>query len=273
MNQIVRKMLGSCILQIKYIISQIQVALKGKKKKSEKIIASYKNKYKGQRCFVIGNGPSLNKEDLEMLKDEVTFASNRIYKMFDETDWRPTFFTMFDEGVAKREGVVEGINTFECEMHFVRSQGYTIYKKIKEPICYLYSWWSRKYLRKPEFSDDLSKGIYTIATVTYAMIEIAAYMGFEKIYLLGVDHKYHKTVNQDGSVCKDANVKSYFGNQKEEEKSVVAATWEMEIAYQYAENYSRTHGFRIYNATRGGYLEVFERVNLDEVLEKSEEEI
>ncbi len=40
----------------------------------------------------------------------------------------------------------------------------------------------------------------------------------------------------------------------------------MEVAYEYAEKYSREHGFRIYNATRGGYLEVFERVNLNDVL-------
>ena len=32
----------------------------------------------GKRCFIIGNGPSLRVEDLEKIKDEYTFAANRM---------------------------------------------------------------------------------------------------------------------------------------------------------------------------------------------------
>ena len=39
---------------------------------------------KGKRCFIIGNGPSLNIGDLEKLNNEITFASNRIYKLLNE---------------------------------------------------------------------------------------------------------------------------------------------------------------------------------------------
>ena len=42
-------------------------------------IKVFKNKHDGQRCFIIGNGPSLTAEDLNLLKNEVTFAANRIY--------------------------------------------------------------------------------------------------------------------------------------------------------------------------------------------------
>ncbi|HJD45240.1 MAG TPA: hypothetical protein H9909_00215, partial [Candidatus Mediterraneibacter norfolkensis] len=55
-----------------------------------------KNKHKGERCFVIGNGPSLTAEDLELLKGEITFAANRIYMLFDRTDWRPTYYFCAD---------------------------------------------------------------------------------------------------------------------------------------------------------------------------------
>ena len=37
----------------------------------------------------------------------------------------------------------------------------------------------------------------------------------------------------------------------------------MKVAFEFAEEYSKEHGFRIYNATRGGALEAFERVDFD----------
>ena len=55
-------------------------------------IKSYKNIHKGQRCFIIGTGPSLTADDLNKLKNEVTFGSNRIFEIFSQTDWRPTYY-------------------------------------------------------------------------------------------------------------------------------------------------------------------------------------
>ena len=255
---------------IKSRISCLQVALNGKKKSSEEYLKTVKNKYKGQRCFVIGNGPSLTPEDLDKLNDEITFASNRIYKIFDKTDWRPTYFGMVDEGVAELDGVIEGINSFECEKKFVLQEGYYIFKKIKGEPCFLHGWYERKYLDNPEFSEDLIQGVYSIATITYMMIQIARYMGFQEIYLLGLDNRYAYSRMRDGSVVRNEGVVNYFGENgiALPDPREAVGSWEMDIAYEYAEKYSKEHGFRIYNATRGGFLEKFERVNLDEVLSK-----
>lgn len=257
--------------RIMYVLSLLYLVLSGKQKKYNNYLKSIKDKYKGQRCFVIGNGPSLTKEDLDKLSCEITFASNRIYKIFSETDWRPTYYMMFDEGVAASDGVIDGVNSFECEMKFFRQQGYYVCRKVKSPSCFIHSWWSRKSLDNPQFSEDLSKGIYAIATVTYTMIELARHMGFSEIYLIGVDHKYANERKKDGTIVKNEGVKTYFGNHGKKASQSIAASWEMEIAYNYAEKYSRENGFRIYNATRGGYLEAFERVDLDEVLDVMED--
>ena len=246
-----------------YGLSSIFLYLTGGQRKSTQILKSYHNRYLGKRCFIIGNGPSLKKEDLEKLANDISFASNRIYKMYDEIDWHPTFYCMFDESVAKSEGVIEGANSTICEMKFFRSQGYYIYRHINEPKCYVHSWYSRKYLDNPMFSEDLSKGVYSIATVTYMMIQLAVYMGFKEIYLIGVVHNYANTQLKDGTVIHNTGVKSYFGDHGKAEKNACGATWEMDVAYEYAEKYSRGHNFRIYNATRGGKLEVFERIDFD----------
>ena len=257
------------IIAFKYMLGTLIVNISGKKKKSEDILKSLHNKYKGQRCFILGNGPSLTPEDLDMLKNEVTFASNKIYNIFPKTSWRPTYFAMFDETVATGDGVAKGVSGIDC-LKFFRKQGYLSYKKINGDVCYVNSFYDRKYLDCPEFSEDLIKGLYTIATVTYAQIQIARWMGFDEIYLLGMDNKYKFSELRDGTIVRNEGVCDYFGEEAKKEPlpSTAIATWEMDVAYEYADKYSREHSFRIYNATRGGFLEKFERVNLDEVLKK-----
>lgn len=252
--------------KIKFVISRGIVYISGRAKSSKMILENYRNKYKGQRCFIICNGPSLTASDLDMLKDEITFASNRIYNIFSKTEWRPTFWAIFDVGVIKLDGAVDGINSIPAEMKFTRDKGYLDFKGIKGRICYLHSWDNRSYLNNPKFSDDLTKGIYGIATVTYNLIQIARFMGFDKIYIIGADHHYKNMETRRGNIIVDPSAKSYFGNIKDTSGQAPAGVWEMEVAYEYAEKYSREHGFRIYNATRGGHLDVFERVNLNDVL-------
>lgn len=263
----IRRILGN----VRYLMNSVYVGLSKKGKISLEILNSVHNKYLGERCFIIGNGPSLTSTDLDMLKNEITFGSNRIYKMFDKTNWRPNFFVMFDESVAKVDGVIEGVNSFSCDMKFVRREGYSSYKNIKSPICYIHSKYSRKYLDTPHFSDDLTKCIYTIATVTYSMIQLAVYMGFKEIYLLGMDNRYAYSITREGKIIRNEGVLSYFSEigEKEPVPSSASATWEMDVAYEYAESYSRKHDFRIYNATRGGFLETFERVDFDTLFKKN----
>jgi len=40
----------------------------------------FDNKHKGERCFILGNAPNLIDEDLNLLKDETIFITNRGYK-------------------------------------------------------------------------------------------------------------------------------------------------------------------------------------------------
>lgn len=253
-------------LKLIYFMSAVVARLKGEMIESRKILKEYKNKFQGKRCFIIGNGPSLTAKDLEKLKGEITFAANRIYKIFDETNWRPTFWAVFDEAVGTSEGFLENINRYPCEMKFFRQEGYYANKNFNGPKCLIHSWWDRKYLNEPQFSCNLEKGVFTIATVTYTMIQIARYMGFTEIYLLGLDHKYQKTMTKEGEVVVDSSVKSYFGENSNMETNVCSATWELDVVYEYAEKYSKENNFRIYNVTRGGALEIFERKNFDEVI-------
>ena len=100
-------------------------------------------------------------------------------------------------------------------------------------------------------------------------MQLAAYMGFSEIYLLGVDHNYSIEIDSDGNIIKnDESVKNYFDEAKVSINDInLPKVVEMTRAYLSAERYSRDHGFRIFNATRGGKLEMFERVNFDVIVE------
>ena len=94
-------------------------------------------------------------------------------------------------------------------------------------------------------------------------------MGFKEIYLIGVDHSFARYINEKGEIVEDKNLKDYFCEEynKDKEKLDIPTTVVSTLAYQKAEEYSRQHGFRIYNATRGGKLEVFERVDFDKLFD------
>ena len=56
-----------------------------------------KNKYDGKRAFLIGNGPSLNRTPLHLLKNEYTFCVNRFNLMFDRIGWLPEMYAISDD--------------------------------------------------------------------------------------------------------------------------------------------------------------------------------
>lgn len=222
----------------------------------------YKNIHKGKRIFVIGNGPSLRIEDLNILHQnrEICMASNTAYRAYDLTQWRADYYCITDgEAVNfwKAEGTkIEGTVFVGDVYHYHRCD-------YEDGLNYFHHKEERFYPNYARFSDDFTKGFYTGATVTYTMIQLAAYMGAEEIYLLGVDLGW-----KEGTKASDTHfIKNYV---TEKDLALIPKynqgrfqTAHMEKVYEGAELYSRKHGFRIYNATRGGFLEVFERVDFD----------
>ncbi len=218
-------------------------------------IAEYKNKYEGQRCFVIGNGPSLTLEDLEKLSDEITFASHLIFQSFDKTKWRPTFYCVEDTELL--ENNIQNIINISSEYEQGFFTGNTFYNL---PKAFLNnkknSFWfvdNFRWDKEPDFSLNANSYIAEGFTVTYAIIQLAVYMGFKEIYLLGVDHHYTAD-NSYSSMISDGKIY----NTPKLDKST--------LSYKKAEEVCDSVGVKIKNATRGGHLEVYERVDLDEVL-------
>ena len=225
-------------------------------------IKPFKNAHKGEPCVVVGNGPSLKAEDLTKLSELgiATFACNRIHLIFPQTKWRPTYYfisdaKIIDQYAGEIEGVESGHRFFPKRFREVIHDG-VFYNEI-------YFDWNHE----GKFSLNAAKGIFPAGSVTIEMIQFAYYMGFMEIYLIGVDFNYNITKKIDDKTYSYQGEDNYFikGYLKPDEVADMPNIQANLLGFQAAKDAIEGQGRVIGNATRGGKLEVFERVNLDEL--------
>jgi hypothetical protein len=217
-------------------------------------IQKFKNSHQGERCFIIGNGPSLSQMELSQLKNEITFGLNRIYLLFPKLGFSTTYYVSVNRLVVA-----------QCspDIHDL-------------PMPRFISWHAREYLgfhpnffyiRDPldgtlSFATDPTRRIWEGATVTYVALQLAFFMGFQTVILIGVDHSF-STVGEPNkeitSTGEDPNHfdPNYFG---------AGFRWQLpdletsEQAYWLAKNQFERHGREIIDATVNGKLTVFSKV-------------
>lgn len=267
MKSVVEKLrkLSYRLRSFKIIICSIPRRLGFPSKKYKRLL-EFKDKHKGQRCFIIATGPSLTYSDLDMIKDEITFSMNSIILSYNQTSFRPTYYGIQDTNVYKRL-YPEIIRNQDQQISFY-SDGIDADEKNMTPpkrwipICTNGQYHFYEYLYEPgnffaRFSSNAYAMLYDGYSITYTLIELAVYMGVKEIYLLGCDSTYSPDKN-----------KQHFieSGQHDPEELRKTATDRLTVAYKKAKDYTDKHGVKIYNATRGGVLEVFPRVNLDDVL-------
>lgn len=232
-------------------------------------LKQFKNIHKGQRCFIIGTGPSLTTEDLELLKDEVCFGSNRIFEIYPRTTWRPTYYMNQDFKLIEK--FADEISALEAKALFMPMD--VREKFASNPLCRFFVLRHKEfYPGDAEFSENLHHYMGQGFTVTYGAIQMARYMGFSEVYLLGIDHNYSISLNEKGVPVMNNGVQDYFKGSKASNQGLnLPRIVESTMAYMTARKYADKHpDFAIYNATRGGKLEAFERVRLEDVLAKKE---
>jgi hypothetical protein len=224
---------------------------------------------KGRRCFIIGNGPSLSRTDLSLLKGEATFASNGFYLKMGELDWAPTYYVVEDHLVG--EDRADALNALSGSTKLFPAT--LAYALSPTPDTIYFDHQPRKsYPDGFDFSFDADQLTYGGGTVTFTCMQLAAYLGFQEIYLIGVDADY--AIPADAALSGPGTVKvidmpsddpnhfhpDYFGKGKRWHEPNVAV---MLGAYVEARRATEARGISIVNATIGGKLEVFPRINYE----------
>ena len=238
-------------------------------------IQIFRDRFVGGRCFIIGNGPSLNKLDLRKIANEHTFGVNGIYYKTREMGFRPEFYVVEDSHVMKENA--DSIDEYDVPFKFFPME-YKKYVRNRKNVTFFrmnqgFYVENSPNFAIPRFSTDCAERIFCGQSVTMINLQLAYYMGFSDVYLIGMDFDYKipssaKVIGND-IVSQDDDVNhfhpDYFGKGK---------TWHdphldralnsyrlIKVVYEAA-------GRKIFNATAGGKLEVFERCNYADIFEK-----
>jgi tetratricopeptide (TPR) repeat protein len=229
----------------------------------DKWLDSARNMHGGQRCFILGTGPSLNKVDLSMLRNKILFGVNGTYKL---PNINLTYFTYVSDWYWKYH--VEGIQTVRCQRRFIPAQ----YGELESdtPTSWLnvlrprYQTLDGQLLPEPShFSLEPGKYIYAGGTVLFLCLQLAFYMGFSEVILLGVDHSYgkddEKAKQQAGTqLLASEHKNAHFDNQYVPQDTKYHVDLNaMERGYHIAHKIFSDAGKVILNASPGTRLDVF----------------
>jgi hypothetical protein len=223
---------------------------------SIKKLDALRNTHVGERCFIIGNGPSLKSTDLTKLRSEFTIGMNRFYLAFPDLGFSTSLLLTVNDLVI--EQCAEDLRKLPIPT-FVSWRG----RKWIEPaenLHYLYTSYDL-----PCFSGNASGRLWEGATVTFVAMQLAFHMGFQKVCLIGVDHSFatqgkpNTTITSEGDDPNHFN-SAYFGK---------GFRWQLpdletsEIAYTMAREAYKKAGREIVDATVGGKLTIFPKVDYE----------
>jgi hypothetical protein len=258
----------------RFEFSYLQTLLIDRYSASERsAIEVYKNKHRGQAGVIVASGPSLNDINFEKLKKIPTIGMNRIYLLYDKTDFRPAYYCLEDHLVA--EDNASEINSLTGSVMFIpKDLSYCINgnKNI------LYANLIRRYKgakQQSRFSEDFAEKVYWGGTVTYYALQLAYYLGFEKVYLVGLDHNYTRPDYAKGPtkvISRGADINHfdprYFGKGKRWHAPDDLIS-RMEISYREAKRVFEKSGRQIINATPKSNLseDVFIKTDLESIPE------
>jgi len=230
------------------------------RRESIKRLTALKDIHKGKRAFIIGNGPSLKKMDLTKLKDEITFCMNRFYLAFEELGFMMSYLCVSNDLVVEQfanDLMAQSIPKFiawRSHGHFPQDM------LLKEIPTFVYTSYTG-----PRFTGDVRGRVWEGATVTNLALQLAFHMGIEKAILIGVDHNFkdkgeaNKTVISQGDDPNHFDPR-YFGK---------GIKWQLpdldtsEIGYAFARDAYRKAGRAVVDATVGGKLTIFPKVDYD----------
>ena len=221
------------------------------------------NCFKGRRCFVIGNGPSLKQHDLLPLGNEVTVVMNHFYAHPVLKHWSPTVHCAGDpSGDYWLHSLERMLTEIHSDYHLLRLSVKPFVDKlnidIPENIRYTKAHtdifnWPQKCL-----SLDLTQPLPRVQNTSILAVELALAMGCSPIYLLGLDYDYlsHRSMDRHFYEAKDSSFKpvDLGATSFEHQMMVCLNIWR---CHETLKQIAETRGQEIINITEGGFLDVY----------------
>lgn len=219
-------------------------------------LKAFKDTHQGERCFVIGNGPSLRQTDLTRLRGEATFGVNRIYLAFPEMCFPTSYYVCMNDLVI--EQCAADIQALSMPK-FIAWRSRRWIKNTGDNLYFLNTSYTG-----PKFGGaDITGRMWEGATVTNITLQVAYYLGFKQVILIGVDHNYttqgkpNSTVVSQGADPNHFNP-NYFGKDFRWQLPDLETS---ERGYAMARQAYEAAGRQVLDATVGGKCQIFPKVD------------
>jgi len=237
---------------------------------NRKRLEALRGAHAGRPAVIVGNGPSLRLEDLDAIDRSgmLSFAFNKIYLAYDRTSFRPDYYIVEDFLVAENNAAA--INALRGTPKLFPDILLRWVEADADTILYGMTFRGPEF-GPPGFSED-PMDFQWGATVVYSAMQWAAYMGCDPVHLVGLDFTFalsadpQQQVHVAGAAEKNHFLPEYRKPGERWNKPMLEFNRQ---AFEVARAHAEKCGRRIFNATRGGALEVFPRVDLDVVLARA----
>jgi hypothetical protein len=248
-------------IAIGFIKNRIKWDLMKESRLSNIALNKLHNKYKGQGVVLLCNGPSLNKVDFELLKESGIFCIglNKINLLFDQMKLRPDLIISVNKHVIKQNKKFFNSTTIplildsqavdeiekRCNVNFIHSLPFQL-----------------------KFARDITGSVCQGYTVTYVALQVAYFLGFTEIALVGCDHNFVTKGSPNQTIVSGEKDPNHFSDKY----FSGGAEWQLpdllgsEMHYKIAREIFEMDNRRVVNCTEGGKLEVFERKELKEFI-------
>lgn len=237
----------------------------------------HQNKHKGKRVFIIGNGPSLKAEDLDLIENEYSIAMNRISLIFKHTKWRPYYYLCVTQNATDTKWKYDILNSIKQSRHsFVWDKIFNYFISESNKINKIKCINDNLHLNKVVdglWPNSFKNGYSKFGSSMFVAFQLAYEMGFENIYLLGTDlgfkdNKFQKFLyriglKKLGHLFDNNHFNKNYGTPGSPAKDL---NRNMLIFHKIVSNKSKELGFNVFNCSRGGELEIYPRVDLKSIL-------
>lgn len=216
-------------------------------------LSRFKDAHKGERCVLVCNGPSLNQMDLKFLRREIVFGLNKIHLGLEKFGFYPRYLVAVNDKVIQQSlaafqqaTAVKFIS--DRSAHLLPQNAWTYHLATSNPFQRFYT--------------DITIGLHEGYTVTHAALQIAYYMGFQKVVIIGMDHRFASSGPANSSQHLAGADPNHFSSDYFRDQNWDAPDLrESEISYRTALETYQADGRQIIDATLNGACKIFPKAN------------
>ncbi len=225
---------------------------------SRRRLMKLRDEHRSERAFIIGNGPSLKNTDLRKLRGEFTFGLNRIYLMFPTLGFTTSCLVSVNDLVIEQCRVEMDALSIPRFLSWRSRRFFSSTQSLESLPTFLYTTYDG-----PKFGRNAGGRLWEGATVTYVALQLAFHMGFQKVILIGVDHNFASKGQANETVVSAGDDPNHFSPQYFGK----GFRWQLpdlvtsEMGYRMAREAYAAAGREVLDATVGGKLTVFAKVD------------